>query len=444
MNTAIARENWQEQIVDGKFPLLERVGSSERGEVFRTRLSGPGGQSAAVKLISADVQNAEDMISRWRLAATLTHPHLLRIFHVGRCSLNNARLLYVVSEWADEDLSQVLPIRPLSSGEAGEMLKPAIDALSYLHARGLVHGRIKPSNIMAIDNLLKLSSDSIHRIGESEVQAVAPGPYDAPEVTRGATSPAADVWSLGIVLVEALSQRKPAWESAGQSEPSLPGPLPSPFRHIARECLRRNPNDRCTLDRVKAAFEPGPAQPETWRDTRPDARPLTPKPSGINLKFVVPVAAVLALGTVFVWKVATRQPQPPASPAATETREPSSSTVPPAATRSSESTVAPQGASTPADVAERFIPDIPLSARETVTGKVRVVVQVAVNPAGEVSNTTLLSPGPSRYFANKAIDASRRWKFRPALVNGQPVAGNWALKFLFGRAGTEVFPTPVR
>jgi TonB family protein len=90
------------------------------------------------------------------------------------------------------------------------------------------------------------------------------------------------------------------------------------------------------------------------------------------------------------------------------------------------------------------MPDVSVSARNTIQGKIRVSVRVAVNPQGEVRDANLASPGPSKYFANKALEASRRWKFKPAKVNGRPVSGEWMLRFQFGRTGTEVVPTELR
>src|SRR5579863_1211068 len=168
MNTAAAPENWEGQIVDGKFPLLKWLGGSERGDVFRTQLPGKEPQAAAIKLVSPEIGNAERQVSRWQMAATLTHPHLLRVLHAGQCKIGNTPLLYVVMEYGEEDLSQVLPARALSANETREMLPPLLDVISYLHSRGLVHGRIKPSNIMAVADQLKLSSDSVHAVSESE------------------------------------------------------------------------------------------------------------------------------------------------------------------------------------------------------------------------------------------------------------------------------------
>jgi len=154
MNTAAARENWEGQIVDGKFPLLKWLGGTERSAVFSTQLPGKDKQAAAIKLLSPDSGTAENQISRWQLAATLEHPNLLRVFHSGKCEISGAPLIYLVMELAEEDLSIVLQTRPLSPEEAREMIPPMLDALSYLHQKGLVHGRIRPSNIMAVGDHL--------------------------------------------------------------------------------------------------------------------------------------------------------------------------------------------------------------------------------------------------------------------------------------------------
>jgi len=67
-------------------------------------------------------------------------------------------------------------------------------------------------------------------------------------------------------------------------------------------------------------------------------------------------------------------------------------------------------------------------------------VRVEVDSAGEVTNATLASPGPSKYFANKALEAARRWKFKPVEAQGQAPAREWMLRFQFGRNSADVIP----
>src|SRR6266566_464270 len=149
-------KTWEGRNIDGKFPLRRWLGGSEHSAVFLTELPGQATQKAAIKLIAADGAEADRQLSRWRAAARLSHPNLIRIFDAGRCRLDGMPLLYLVMEYAEEDLSQIVPQRPLVFGEANDMLPPLLDALSYLHSKGFVHGRIKPSNVLAVGDQLKL------------------------------------------------------------------------------------------------------------------------------------------------------------------------------------------------------------------------------------------------------------------------------------------------
>jgi TonB family protein len=91
-------------------------------------------------------------------------------------------------------------------------------------------------------------------------------------------------------------------------------------------------------------------------------------------------------------------------------------------------------------VIHQVMPEVSPSARNTIQGHVRVRVRVAVDAFGNVTGATFDSPGPSQYFARKAMEAAQGWKFDPAEVNGRSVPSEWILRFAFGRTGTEVSP----
>jgi TonB family protein len=95
-------------------------------------------------------------------------------------------------------------------------------------------------------------------------------------------------------------------------------------------------------------------------------------------------------------------------------------------------------------VLEQVLPTVPQSARNTITGKIKVVVRVEVSPSGEVSEAKLISAGPSQYFANLALAAARRWKFTPEQVHGEGAPSAWNLRFQFSRSATQVYPTEAR
>src|SRR5271155_3871540 len=256
---AEAAKQWVGQVVDGKFRLGEFVGANDRSAVFLTDYDAPGVRRAAIKLVAADSPDAPGLLARWRHAAELSHPHLIRLLQMGRCEFNETPILYVVMEYADENLSLVLARRPLGPAEARSILGPVVDALGYIHSKGFVHTRIKPANIMAEEDLLKISSDGLCRIGESSGALGKPSAYDPPEAAGGRISPAGDVWSLGMTLCEALTQRLPVWERTNQAEPALPSNLPAEFLDLARHCMRRDPQLRWSIADIAARLNPNPA-----------------------------------------------------------------------------------------------------------------------------------------------------------------------------------------
>src|ERR1700688_3092854 len=191
-------KQWEGQIVNGTFPLRQYLGGSEHSAVFLTERRGREPQRAVIKLIPADPATAGVQLSRWEATAKVSHPHLLRLFETGSCQLDKLVLLYVVMEYAEENLGQILPQRPLTPEETRDLLEPALDALAFIHGKGLVHGRLKPSNVMAAQDQLKLSSDSLMKAGEPVAGSAWASAYDAPEIASGKILPASDSWSLGV------------------------------------------------------------------------------------------------------------------------------------------------------------------------------------------------------------------------------------------------------
>jgi TonB family protein len=277
-----AWSQWQGQVIDGKFHLKQYLGGSGQSAVFLARLSsdarGAEAKPVAIRLI-ADSPNPELQLSRWRMALDVSHPHLLRILDSGRCRLGVIDLIYAVMEYGEENLGQIVTERPLTAEEAREMLEPALDALIYLHSRGLVHAHLKPASIMAIGDQLKLASDGIcpadvpvfigvkdeHSVHDARQPGVpdtaksgaftahSHAIYNAPETAGGVWSAAADVWSLGATLAEVLTQHPPSTDSLNyEADPLLPENLPVQFVEIVRGCLRRDLQLRWTIPVIRA------------------------------------------------------------------------------------------------------------------------------------------------------------------------------------------------
>jgi len=246
------------QVIEQKYPLRQFLAGTKISGVFLTVRSDAPAEKAVIKFIPANPAAAEKQLSRWAHAARLSHPNLLRLLDSGHCQLQGRDLLYVVLEFAEENLSQILPERALTTDEAGGMMAPVLGALAYLYGQGLAHAHIKPSNVHAMGDQIKLSVDTATSIGESLLAGRESDPYDAPELPASPVSRASDAWSLGITLVEALTQRTPNALQGQQAGPELPATLPQPFQEIARHVLKRDPASRWTAADIAAHLKLGP------------------------------------------------------------------------------------------------------------------------------------------------------------------------------------------
>jgi len=247
-NVFIAPE-WEGQTVDGKYALLEWLGGSANQGVFLTLRVGV--QKAVIKLILADGPTAEAHLAQWETAQSLSHPHLLPVLDMGRWQFGGASVVYVVTELADHVLSEYIPLGPSSPEKVKDFVLPVLDALLYLHELGYVHGHVKPSNIVVASEALKLSSDRFL------VAAGVPWPtretdvHDPPEMGTGRFTRAVDAWGVGMTIAEAMTQLPPIWDEKEIEEPVVQGMLLAPFDGLVRDCLRSDPERRCSIKEIK-------------------------------------------------------------------------------------------------------------------------------------------------------------------------------------------------
>jgi outer membrane biosynthesis protein TonB len=470
---------WQGREINGDLRLGRYLGGSDHSAVF---LADPA--AVAVKLVPAWPALAESQLSEWRAAAELSHPHLIRLLDTGRCELDGQACLYAVMEYADQNLAQLLRHRPLSEDEARAVLPPALEALAYLHGRNLVQGQLKPANVLAVGDELRLATDTVRRVSETRASRSELSVYDPPEAREGSYATAGDVWGLGLTLVEALTCRLPATVvSEGRGEIVLPRDFPPTFRELVTWCLSRRPYDRpkvteieAWLRRRSAATVPvgGRESPVIAATIRPDPvprqvqrpqvagqaatrAPLIPQPFeagtvGRDLaasepskrrSFSVPIAAAVAALLVLSWAGirAFRTHRAPARPTVEAAPRTPSQTPSPAAT----GTAVAAGHATPAAAVPAAvhaeIPNASPGALHTIHGHIRVSVRVIIDRYGNVVAAVPDQPGPSRYFERLAIAAAKKWTFAPADTQARRVN---VVRFEFSRDGTTAHAASVR
>ncbi len=422
-------KEWQGQTVDGRYPLERYLGGSETTAVFLTQLPADAKTRAAIKLILATGAESDNLVANWKRAAQLSHPHLLRVFDGGKCWLSGNELVYVVTEFADENLAQVVPQRALTTSEADSMLRPTLSALSYLHDQGLAHGGLHPANVMAVGDQLKLAPDHIAATGTTQ-HGLKTSEYDAPELRDGQLSSAADVWSLGVMLVESLTQHLPQGKADVEK-------LLQPYGEIAGRCLAKDPKKRWTVRDIADAIQ---LHPPAAKNTAPSItdRAVVERPQVASVPVVEPrrgsrritglvffllVVAILAI-TLTV-KLLNQKPTP-------------TSQNPPATISSGQPASAQSAA-----VLHQVMPNVSMGALRTIQGHVKVRVRVNADPDGHVIDARFISEGPSKYFARHSMEAARHWTFTPPIVDGQARPSEWNILFEFSRTGVKAIPSRV-
>jgi TonB family protein len=287
-----------------------------------------------------------------------------------------------------------------------------------------------------------------------------------------------------MTLSEALTQRLPVWERTNQGDPAPPSTMPAEFLEIARHCLRRDPQLRWSIADIAARIPGSAAAP-----AKQIVAAQKPQNSFVIPQYAVPmvaggVALLVILAGVILLKhranvqetqpVAVEQPAiqpepktkplkpepesapasppvvqqaqkpaPPPAPMATKKEIPP--TVPPSGAVASrgDTEVASQAAVVRGSVLHQVLPDVPQKARNTIQGRVRVSVKLHVDDSGKVTAATFDSPGPSQYFADRALQAAQQWQFRPAQVEGRNVPSDWIVKFEIDPATINVYSTEV-
>ena len=159
---------------------------------------------------------------------------------------------------------------PLPLGEIRDLVLSLLDTLDHLHARGLVHADVKPGNLVRVGRRWKLCDlGAAAPPGRRDPADPAPRcsgtpEFMAPEVFDGDLSPAADLWSVGLVI-HACATGKSPFPVLGlrqdaiallvrATDPAIDPSLPGPLAAVVQGCLERDPARRFTSARVREAL----------------------------------------------------------------------------------------------------------------------------------------------------------------------------------------------
>ncbi|MEQ9319433.1 MAG: serine/threonine-protein kinase, partial [Polyangiaceae bacterium] len=287
-----------------RYVLGDRIAVGGMGAVFRAHDT-ERDEMVALKLMHEHlVQGA----SRWRfqrearVAASLWHPHIVRVRDHGRRIVDGMDQLYLVMDLIEGTTVRRMVRRKgvVPLGVFYALVCQLLDALAYVHARDVLHRDIKPSNLLVergedgalvlevVDFGLatELGPDASRLTGGDQVLGTPA--YMAPEQASGdeLIGPAADLYAVGVLLFQALTGSPPFTGPAATvlvqklrvSAPleRLPSTTPSALRELVAELLDRDPARRprsaaSVLERLRPHATTARLDIDTWNRLRPPA-----------------------------------------------------------------------------------------------------------------------------------------------------------------------------
>jgi serine/threonine protein kinase len=248
-------------VLGDRYELSRLIARGGMGEVFEARDLVLQRSVAAKVFRGASPLDRSRFDAEARVLARLEHPGLATVFDVGEHDGD----AYVILELIDgPTLSSILSGKgTLGSTEAKDLGLALAEALSYIHARGVVHRDITPANVMCDrSGRPRLVDFGIARLLDSPrvtstSMAIGTVAFMAPEQALGKdVTPAADIYSLGLVLLEALTGRR---EFRGSPKEVATARLvrdpdttdaPGPWRSLLGRMTKRDPHLRPSADEV--------------------------------------------------------------------------------------------------------------------------------------------------------------------------------------------------
>lgn len=287
------RNTCVDDLVNDRYRLRDLIGVGGMGRVFLATdelLDRPVAIKEIAFFSAAVMREA-------RAAARLDHPGVVRVYDVIR----EADRCWIVMEYVpSHSLHQAAPV---THREAARIGLGVLRALRAAHAAGVLHGDVKPHNVLLADDGRVMLTD----FGLATVDSSGPDPavgspqYLAPERIRGeAPGPATDLWSLGVTLHAAVEGGSPfARETAlGSMHAVLTGPpdapsRPGPLTPVIARLLAAEPADRLTAAEAEPLLHRVAERTMGVFPVPPTARQRLTRSTRIS----VAVAAVLLAGT---------------------------------------------------------------------------------------------------------------------------------------------------
>jgi serine/threonine-protein kinase len=299
----------QIETVGGRYRLGEELGHGGMGEVFVAhdlRLD----REVALKLLRADLADQDGMrervLAEARLAARLTHPHVVGVLDTGE---QDGRPFVVMERLSGRTLRDELADGPLPPERVRDVGLQVLRALAAAHELGIVHRDVKPGNVLdAGVGTWKVADFGIAKWVHADETLTGTGEllgspsYLAPERLEGEQAgPAADLYAVGVLLYEALCGRRPfegddpfALASAikeGRYDPPtavLPHADPA-IAEVIERAMRRDPAERFgsaeeMASALLGAEEPGDATASMKPAPAPDSRGTTKNSRGTTKK----------------------------------------------------------------------------------------------------------------------------------------------------------------
>lgn len=171
-----------------------------------------GADSPAVIRLTESINDEGQILANWKRVSELHQENLVTIRRFGETTFEGTPLTFAVMEPADANLADLLKERPLTQAEATQVAISIVAAVATLHERGLIHGSIDASQIVAVGETVKLRTDC--------VRPCIAHPDDAPECQKLIQR---DVHDIATLLLRALTHESTL-------KPGLK--LPAPFEQI--------------------------------------------------------------------------------------------------------------------------------------------------------------------------------------------------------------------